>query len=652
MPRRTASSSLREYHKKRDFARTAEPHGQIKHGTKGGDSFVVHKHAARRLHYDLRLELDGVLKSWAVTRGPSLSPDDKRLAVRTEDHPLEYGKFEGRIPEGEYGAGGVIVWDRGRWSTDGDPRAQLAKGHLEFTLHGHKLKGRWHLVHMADRAKNDRRGGGKENWLLIKADDEYAEPGAGDALLAEAPASVRSGRTVEEVGQGKAEEWRGEGTSPSSRSPRAAPTSKHAPTARGKGRGEEQPQAESSPLAPAPQESFPAPHESFPAPHPNPHPASRKAESSRAPRRTRLKGAKPGALPGFVEPQLASATTAPPTGAGWVHEIKFDGYRLMARIDRGRVKLLTRKGLDWTGKFVSLKKALEALPVSTAMLDGEVVVEAESGAPSFAELQAELSAGRSDRFRYYLFDVLYLDGNDLRGAALTERKAALAALLPAQGSILTYSDHFTGGGATILEHACRLGLEGIISKHKTSTYRSGRTKSWIKSKCAESCELAIIGYVPSTTQRRAIGSLVLAGANKSGNLQYVGRVGSGYSSRLAEELWQKLEGLRVPVPPLGEPPPADSRRNVRWVRPALVATVEIRGWTADGIVRHAVFKGLRPDKEAADVVTPKRPPAKTNTAKPLPVTLTHPDRVLWPAAGVTKQGLAELYAEIWPWIAP
>ncbi len=636
MPRRTASSSLREYHKKRDFARTAEPHGQIKHGTKGGDSFVVHKHAARRLHYDLRLELDGVLKSWAVTRGPSLSPVDKRLAVRTEDHPLEYGKFEGRIPEGEYGAGGVIVWDRGRWSTDRDPHVQLAKGHLEFTLHGHKLKGRWHLVHMTDRTKNDRRGGGKENWLLIKADDEYAEPGAGDALLADAPESVKSGRTVEKVGKGKAKEWRGQGTSPS---PRASPTSRRAATARGEGRGEGHEHTPRSPLDPAPQESFPAPH-----------PAASGERGS--PRRIHAKGAKPGPLPGFVEPQLASAATAPPAGAGWVHEIKFDGYRLMARIDRGRVKLLTRNGLDWTGKFTSLKKALEALPVSTAMLDGEVVVEAESGAPSFTELQAELSAGRSDRFRYYLFDLLHLDGNDLRGASLIERKAALAALLPGQGGILTYCEHFTGGGATILEHACRLGLEGIVSKLKTSTYRSGRTRSWTKSKCAESCELAIIGYVPSTTQRRAIGSLVLAGADTKGNLQYVGRVGSGYSSRLAEELWQKLEGLRVPVPPVGEPPPADSRRNVRWVRPALVAAVEIRGWTADGIVRHAVFKGLRPDKETADVITPKRAPAKAKAAPPLPVTLTHPDRVLWPAVGVTKQGLAELYAEIWPWIAP
>ena len=287
----------------------------------------------------------------------------------------------------------------------------------------------------------------------------------------------------------------------------------------------------------------------------------------------------------------------------------------------------------------------------TAMLDGEVVVESESGAPSFTELQADLSAGRSDRFRYYLFDLLHLDGTDLRGAPLIERKAALARLLDGHNGILTLSEHFEGGGATILEHACRLGLEGIVSKLKTGTYRSGRTKSWIKAKCAEGHDLAIIGYVPSTTQRRAIGSLVVAAAEPKGNLRYAGRVGSGYSSAVAEDLWRRLEGLRVPAPPLERPPPADVRRNVRWVRPALVAEVEFRGWTADGIVRHAVFKGLRPDKEAADVTAHKRA-AKAKTAAPLPVVLTHPDRVLWPAAGVTKQGLAEFYAEIWPWIAP
>jgi bifunctional non-homologous end joining protein LigD len=351
-----------------------------------------------------------------------------------------------------------------------------------------------------------------------------------------------------------------------------------------------------------------------------------------------------------VAPELAAPVDNPPAGTGWVHEIKFDGYRLMARVDRGRVKLLTRKGLDWTTKFPTLKKALEALPVVTAYLDGEMVVVTEQGAPSFAELQAELSAGRSERLRYYLFDLLHLDGMDLTGRPLVERKAALAHLLEGHEGVLAYSEHFEGRGATVFEHACRLGLEGIVSKLRTSAYRSGRSKSWRKSKCTESHELVIVGYVPSTTQRRAIGSLV-TGIHDNGRLVYSGRVGTGYTSAVAEDLWRRLDAIRVAAPPLETPPPPESRRNVRWVKPLLVAEAELRGWTSDGIVRHAVFKGLRADKEAADAVRAERA-VTSKRAETLPVKLTHPDRVLWPAVGITKQGLAEFYAELWPWISP
>jgi bifunctional non-homologous end joining protein LigD len=604
------ASSLREYHAKRNFTRTREPRGALKRTS--GDLFVVHKHAARRLHYDLRLELDGVLKSWAVTRGPSLSPGDKRLAVRTEDHPLDYAEFEGRIPEGEYGAGSVIVWDRGRWSTEGDPHQQLAKGHLVVDLAGSKLKGRWHLVHMKGR---DRRG--KENWLLIKAEDEHATAVDGAALLEAKPRSVKTGRTVEDVSKGKVKIWRKSETP----SPRATPASPRASSRQG----------------------FTPASASATAPHPSPLPAG----GERGPR---VKRAKPGALPTFVEPMLAATVDNPPAGAGWVHEIKFDGYRLMARIDRGRVKLLTRKGLDWTTKFPALKKALEALPVVTAFLDGEMVVQTEQGAPSFADLQADLSAGRSDRLRCYLFDLLHLDGMDLTPLPLIERKAALRQLLAGHEGVLAYSEHFEGRGGTVFEHACRLGLEGIVSKLKTATYHSGRSKSWRKSKCIDSHELVIVGYVPSTTQRRAIGSLV-TGVHDKGKLVYAGRVGSGYTSVVAEDLWRRLDAIRIPAPALEKPPPPESRRNVRWVKPLLVADVEFRGWTADGLVRHSVFKGLRTDKESADVVRAR----SAMTAKPaaeLPVALTHPDRVLWPSAGITKQGLAEFYAELWPWISP
>src|SRR5262245_31944714 len=365
-----ATSSLRDYHRKRNFTRTAEPRGKLRR--KSGQLFVVHKHAARRLHYDLRLELDGVLKSWAVTRGPSLSPKDKRLAVQVEDHPLDYAEFEGRIPQGEYGSGSIIVWDRGRWSSDDDPHRQLAKGHLEFELQGSKLKGRWHLVHMKGRDK-----GGKQNWLLIKADDEHASDALPDALLEAKPRSVKTGRTIETVAKSevKIRRKRDDGVRP--------PASSLTDVARG-----------SDPIPPA-----------------------------------KIRGARPGPLPSFIEPQRASPVANPPLGEAWVHEIKFDGYRLLARIDGGRVRLKTRSGLDWTGRFPSVQKALEKLPVVAAFLDGEVVVETERGTPDFGALQQDLSESRSDRFCYYVFDLLHLDGIDFTRASLIDRKAQLARLV-------------------------------------------------------------------------------------------------------------------------------------------------------------------------------------------------------------------------------
>jgi bifunctional non-homologous end joining protein LigD len=614
-----ATSALREYNRKRNFTRTAEPRGKLNRQT--GHLFVVQKHAARRLHYDLRLELDGVLKSWAVTRGPSLSPKDKRLAVRVEDHPLDYAEFEGRIPEGEYGAGSVIVWDRGRWSTDGDPHKQLAKGHLEFELKGSKLGGRWHLVHMKGRDRS-----GKENWLLIKAEDEFAREAGGDKLLEAEPRSVKTRRTVEQVA-GSAVKIRrkaGGGVRPTDQGGVRSPTSKV---------GVSPPM----PLATSTQG----------------------ADVGFDPRS--IRGAKPGALPSFIEPELASLADKPPIGDAWVHEVKFDGYRLIARIDGGRVRLKTRKGLDWTAKFASVQKALERLPIVTALIDGEVVVESERGTPDFGALQADLSEGRSDRLRYYAFDLMHLDGMDLTRAALIDRKAALDRLLAGRDDgVVKLSEHFVERGDVVLRHACRMSLEGIISKLASAPYRSGRGKAWLKSKCIASDELVVIGYVPSTTQRRVVGSLVL-GYFAKGRLVYAGRVGSGFSAAVAEDLWRRLEAIRI-APALDTAPPAEVRRNVRWVKPQLVAEVEMSGWTADNIVRHAVFKGLRQDKEAADVA-PERPAVKAKlkakaakteakAAPALPVPLTHPDRVLWADVGVTKQGLAEFYTEIGPRILP
>ena len=598
------SASLRAYNQKRNFTRTQEPRGKLQR--RAGDLFVVHKHDARRLHYDLRLELDGVLKSWAVTRGPSLSPADKRLAVRTEDHPLDYAEFEGKIPEGEYGAGSVIVWDRGRWSTEGDPHQQLAKGHLTFELDGSKLKGRWHLVHMKGRDK-----GGKENWLLIKVDDEYARADGGTGLLEDEPRSVKTGRTVEDVAGSEVRIRRKPGTSARSRK----------------------------------------------SPEKEPRKAPAKATAGAAPRADiKVKGAKPAALPSFIEPALASLVEKPPTGDRWVHEVKFDGYRLLARLDHGRVKLFTRSGLDWTSKFANVAKALAALPVVTAFLDGEVVVETEHGVPDFGALQADLSEGRSERFSYYVFDLMHLDGKDVRTAALLQRKAALRGLLAdVENGVLKYSEHFTDRGDLVLKHAARLGLEGIVSKLANAPYRSGRSKAWLKIKSIESEEFVVIGYVPSTTQRRIVGSLSLA-TNIKGKLTYAGRVGSGFSAAIADDLWERLEKIRTNAPALEVHPPVEARRNVRWVKPSLVVEVAFRNWTADNVIRHAVFKGLRPDKAAPEVMR-ERPAMKkkakvAETRGALPVRLTHPDRVLWPDAGVTKQGLAEFYAETWPWISP
>jgi bifunctional non-homologous end joining protein LigD len=406
--------ALATYRTKRNFTATPEPRGR--RSRKAGNSFVIQKHAARRLHYDFRLELDGVLKSWAVTRGPSLSPQDKRLAVHVEDHPLEYGDFEGTIPKGEYGGGTVIVWDRGTWHPIGDAHKGYAKGHLEFELDGEKLHGRWHLVRMHGKPREAR-----ENWLLIKGDDEFASAKGGGDILDRQPASVKTGRAIDDVA-GEAPGW-------SSKTGRIAPAKKKTARAVAKVAGARE--------APAP-----------------PDPA-------------RLKGARKAALPAFIAPALATLKATAPAGARWLHEIKFDGYRLQARIAAGRVRLSTRGGLDWTGKFgKDIVAALRDLPVGTAIIDSDLVVEAPSGAADFSPLQAVRSAGRHDRVVLYVFDLLYLDGYDLTGLPLIERKNLLHQVVGDGHGIIRYSNHFDENGAQVLRHACRLSLEGIVSKQR------------------------------------------------------------------------------------------------------------------------------------------------------------------------------------------
>ncbi len=578
--------ALTAYRKKRNFTVTPEPSGKNRRPTSGG-SFVIQKHDARRLHYDFRLEMNGVLKSWAVAKGPSVVPGERRLAVHVEDHPLDYGDFEGTIPRGEYGGGTVIVWDRGRWRPIGDPHKGYAKGHLDFELEGEKLRGRWHLVRMAAKPREKRK-----NWLLIKSDDAAARTADAPDILDQRPDSVKTGRAIAEVAD-EAPGW-------SSKTGKIEPPE-----------------------------------------------AARRA----APDVSKLKGARKASLPRFIAPELATLTRKTPVGKRWIHEIKFDGYRLQARIEAGRVTLLTRTGLDWTARFgEAVAAAFAALPVDAALIDGELVVEGQSGISDFSALQGDLSEGRTDRFVFYAFDLLHLDGYDLRGAPLLSRKAALETLLAASDTPLRYSGHFEEDGAVFLEHACRFSLEGVVSKLRDAPYRSGRGNQWLKSKCADRQEFIVAGYVPSTTSREAIGSLVL-GYREEGRLVHAGRVGTGFTAAVAADLYHKLESIRRSASPFAKPLGAEAARHVRFVKPELVAEIEFRGWTADRSLRHASFHGLRDDKPAAEVIREESGEAGVAERRS-PAKLTHPDRLYWPDAGVTKAGLADYYAEVWRYMAP
>jgi bifunctional non-homologous end joining protein LigD len=603
-----AKRKLSKYRSKRDFTVTGEPSGEGKVATSAQLRFVIQKHAARRLHYDLRLELGGVFKSWAVTKGPSPDPRDKRLAVEVEDHPLDYGDFEGTIPKGEYGGGTVQLWDRGLWAPQGGASAeqQLRKGELKFVMEGERMHGSWVLVRM----KGDRDGGKRNNWLLIKQRDAAAVAGKTDALMAE-DRSVASGRKMAEIEAGK-------------------------------GRG--------------------------PQPFMLKSKAATKAAAVWHSNRN---------LPAFIQPQLCRLVDRPPEGPGWGHEIKLDGYRLQLRIEGGEAKLLTRKGLDWTDRFSGIAKAAAALPDS--IIDGEAVVLDAQGVSSFHALQAALSDGDGSQVVFFVFDLLFEGDEDLRRLALRDRKERLKALLKPirarKSTVIRFVDHFETAGDAVLKSACRMSLEGIISKRLDAPYVSGRTDDWTKSKCRAGQEVVIGGWATTDGAFRSL----IVGVNRDGKFTHVGRVGTGFGQQTVKTLLPKLRALESKDSPFAGKSAPRAAPDIHWVKPKLVAEIEFAGWTGDGNVRQAAFKGLREDKAPGEITTeiakpagegerrvasrsPKRSARKsvrgaTSTTDPaivMGVTISNSDKPLWPDAGdghpVTKLDLAHYYEDVGDWL--
>lgn len=594
--------SLKQYARKRNFSKTPEPSGKVR--VRAGRAkllFVVQKHDATRLHYDFRLELGGVLRSWAVPKGPSLDPAEKRLAVEVEDHPIEYGGFEGVIPYGQYGGGTVMLWDRGTWEAlDADAEAALRKGKLAFRLHGARLKGDWTLARMNGRARGEK----KNNWLLIKKEDAFAARG-GTEVVAREIVSVRSKRDLDEI-----------------------------------------------------------------------------ASAGGQRRKSRAEGAE---LPRTLKPQLCMLSDVVPSGAGWVHEIKFDGYRLLARIRSGRVELMTRTGKDWTNKFRPIERALSELACNNAIVDGEAVIVDVDGRTHFQALQQAIRERRFADLAFFAFDLLWLDGKDLRASGLLERKEKLKKLLGKDGRVLRFSDHVEGSGEDVQQQACRLGLEGVVSKRGDAPYVSGRTRSWLKIKCGMRQEFVIVGYTPPEGSRKHFGALLLGAHDAAGKLVYTGKVGTGFSQAALREIGAGLRSIRTDQSALDGKAPRSETRGAVWVKPEMVCEISFTQWTQDRRLRHPVFEGLREDKAVRSV---KIEVARTSLSEAVEsarredeegrkarsrqrgrargavrsdnnvvagVTITHPERVIYPDCGVTKLDLARYYEKaaerILPFIA-
>jgi bifunctional non-homologous end joining protein LigD len=587
-----SQNSLSAYWKKRDFGVTSEPKGEVARAGKQL-SFVIQKHAASRLHYDFRLELEGTLKSWAVPKGPSFDPKIRRMAVHVEDHPLSYGGFEGVIPKGQYGAGTVIVWDRGTWEPVGDPSEGYRKGKLKFDLRGEKLRGRWNLVRI-----NARRDERQEPWLLIKENDEEAKPASEYDVVEALPDSVLGG----------------------TRKDREAKKVKKTARTRAKARvSKEEP-------------GLPA-------------------------------GAQAAKLPVAFFPQLATLVDEVPAGDGWVYELKFDGYRIVTRVEDDDVRLFTRNGNNWTGKMKSLAEEIRGLGLGSAWLDGEVVVMNDNGVPEFQLLQNAFDSSRTKDIVYFVFDLPHFGGYDLTRVPLVERRALLKQILEKNASPrIRFSESFDVDPKELLDNACKRGLEGLIGKRADAPYASTRSSSWVKLKCTRRQEFVIAGFTDPKGSRVGFGSLLLGIHDGEGRLRYAGNVGTGFDDANLRELYAKLKSIETEKMPFAERP-----KGVKghWVKPKLVAEVAFTEWTGDGRIRHPVFHGLRSDKDPQAITreqekhidtnpgdaprgrTPKAKAAdkpKEKAAASMPI--THGDRVVDPESKATKLDLVEYYARI------
>ncbi len=639
---------LEEYHRKRDFAKTPEPAGAEPAEDAPQLAYVIQKHAARALHYDFRLELDGVLMSWAIPKGPSFDSHDKRLAVHVEDHPLEYGGFEGTIPAGEYGGGTVVLWDRGTWQPVGDPHVALEKGDLKFDLYGEKLHGRWVLVRMRPRP-----GEKRENWLLIKEKDEWVRPAGEYDVLAELPDSVLSGRSVDEVALGGAG-VRGDEVS--------ALTDDNLQVSR----------PASIPADPLPTERSARPSGKARKP------SSRVANSSSLATNPQIVTApSPAALPLPVDVQLATLVDAPPTGDGWLAEAKYDGYRVVVALDAGHARAFTRNHADWSDRFAPICRAIEGLPAASAIIDGEAVLFDPDGVSRFELLQSALGT-HPERIAYAAFDLLFLNGHDLREMPLAQRKELLRTLLADEGptSLLRFADHIDSSARELYAKACSAGLEGVVCKRADSRYTAGRGRDWQKVKCRHTQELVVGGYTEGHGSRGALGS-VLVGTYDGDRLVYAGRVGSGFDEAALATVAARLnESARESSP--FEPAPRVPGHAVHWVEPRIVIEAAFREWTAEGVLRQPVFLGVREDKPAAEVVRERpvtredaaaaapdapdepaaeEPPASKRNAYGKPTTVlgvkvTNPEKPLFPDSAFPKLSLAEYYAAIAPAMLP